>query len=50
MVFASAMGPVFFSLGQLITGSYIEVILLSGFIPLALAVAALNVSNPQDHI
>jgi len=49
MVFASAMGPVLFSLGQDLTGSYKEIILIFGLLPFLLAAAALKVRNPQDR-
>lgn len=48
MVFASALGPVFFSAMRNVTGSYFEVIALTWAMPIALLVFGLFADNPQE--
>jgi OFA family oxalate/formate antiporter-like MFS transporter len=50
MMFASAMGPVVFSLAQNVTGSYLAVELLCWFMPLAIIFAGLKAENPQEKL
>ncbi len=47
MVFASALGPVFFSAIRSVTGSYFEVVAVSWAMPVALLVFGLFADNPQ---
>lgn len=47
MVFASAIGPIFFSSFEGITGSYREVIALSAILPLSLLFISFKADNPQ---
>jgi len=48
MVFASALGPVFFSTMRGWTGSYTEVILICWLMPLIILVSGLWADNPQE--
>ena len=50
MVFASAIGPVAFSAGQKLTGSYHAVMLICLVMPLVLCLVALKVRNPQEMV
>lgn len=49
MVFASAVGPVLFSAGQTLTGSYHGVVLVCLLMPVALIFAGLKAENPQGR-
>ena len=48
LVFASAMGPLLFSLNRWFTGNYIFVILLFWLAPMLLILASLKAHNPQE--
>ena len=50
LVFASAIGPVLFSLSQRLFGTYLWIILICGFIPLFLSIASLKAENPQEKV
>ncbi len=50
IVFASAIGPLVFSLNHWLTNSYFLIILICGFAPLFLACAAVKAENPQEKI
>ena len=50
MVFASAVGPVLFSAGQRMTGSYHGVVLVCLLMPVALIFAGLTAENPQERV
>ncbi len=50
IVFASAVGPVVFSLGQSLTSSYISILIICGMAPLIVAIASLKADNPQEKI
>ena len=48
IVFASAIGPLLFSLNRWIMGNHILIILICWFLPLFLIFASLNADNPQE--
>ena len=50
LVFASAIGPVLFSLNRRFTGNFILVILLCWLFPLLLIIASTKADNPQENI
>jgi MFS family permease len=50
MVFASAIGPIAFSFGQSLTGSYREAFLISLVIPFLLMLLSLRLENPQESV
>ncbi len=50
LVFASAVGPVLFSLSQLFFGTYLCMILICGFMPLLLSLASIKADNPQEKL
>ncbi|MBN1511420.1 MAG: MFS transporter [Phycisphaerae bacterium] len=50
MVFASAIGPVWFSAGQTLSGGYHAIILASLLMPAALVFLSLRAENPQEHV
>ena len=50
LVFASAIGPVIFSLTERIFGTYLWIILVCGFMPLLLSLVSLKAENPQEKL